>query len=349
MPVESPPVQGNRELPPDTGGRGATRRPLSLAGVLSLLAWGLLCCSLLGFLGRLWWVLDLTSHFRVQYLVVAGVLGLLALCLRRWTLLLPVSFCLFVNLYLICPFYVGGPTAETPPASLRVMAINVNAGNRQREIVLDTITNCHPDVLFVLEYTEFWQEALAPLESTYPHTRQVPQDDSFGMAVYSRWPLAQAEVFSLRQAGFWAIEVRLRIGDQPWTILGIHVMPPVSARASQLRNEQLVELSRACGWYLWSVCGGRGLQLYAVVSPLSAALACEFSARQQSRFRGPSHLADAVTGHDDSDRPLSGIGGRAGNAAICVWRLRVGPPRACHRFSGARANRRAVASVWFLA
>ncbi len=222
---------------------GSTTRS-RLAGTLSWATCVLLCCSLGGLLGRIWWMLDLTSHFRIQYLAVSGLLLLVAVVLRRWIVLLPLSVCVIVNLCLIYPYYVGRPAEVLPGKSVRVMAMNVNAGNRRSQAVREIIADCRPDVLFVLEYNEFWREALAPLESTYRYRRQVPQDDNFGIAVYSQTPWAQAEVFRLPGGGVPAIEVKLVLSEQTLTLVGAHVLPPVSAAASGVRNKQLAALAQ---------------------------------------------------------------------------------------------------------
>ena len=50
---------------------------LMVAGVIACIA------TVFGFLGRFSWFLDLFSHFRVQYLLGLGVIGLIFLAARR--------------------------------------------------------------------------------------------------------------------------------------------------------------------------------------------------------------------------------------------------------------------------
>ncbi len=213
------------------------------AGVLWSLCGGIAVLSVSGFLGRWWWVLDLTSHFRVQYLVAAGLLALAAAIWRRWKLMSLAICCTLVNLCLIAPFYLSGAVASPSTPTLRLMSVNVNAANHRKAAVLETIKFHRPDVVFVLEYTQFWQQALAPLESKYGYTRQAPQEDSFGMAMYSRLPVDKVDLITLGQPGFWAIDIQLHFAGLTWSVTGVHVMPPVSARASRLRNDQFAELA----------------------------------------------------------------------------------------------------------
>ena len=98
---------------------------------LSIRPWGLLMtggavvcvATVLGFLGRLYWGLDLFSHFRVQYLLGLGVLGFVLLMGRRAAAGVILGFAC-VNLALIAPLYFGGAaTAPGHQPVLRAMLI----------------------------------------------------------------------------------------------------------------------------------------------------------------------------------------------------------------------------------
>lgn len=97
--------------------------------------------------------------------------------------------------------------------------------------------------MVVLEFNDYWRSALRPLESRFPHRLQVPQLGNFGIAPYSRVPVESVSCFPLVQEGFPAIEAKLGGRFRNWTVLGVHVSPPVSAVASNLRNVQFAELA----------------------------------------------------------------------------------------------------------
>ncbi len=215
-----------------------------VAWTLVAVAVALLIGSCVGFVGRYWWGFDLTNHFRVQFLTVAVLGTFLAGLLRQWVPSLLFLVCVTVNACLVCPLYVGGQHAEETSEPLRVLSINVNAGNRAQAEVLRTIQEGDPDVFFVLEFNAYWQTALASLEARYPFTHQIPQQDNFGIAVYSRLPCDSLRPFFLQRPGFGAIELQVHHAARTWTLLGVHVMPPVSAGASALRNQQFAELAQ---------------------------------------------------------------------------------------------------------
>ncbi len=217
----------------------------------------LLLLSLSDWLGRAWWVMDLATHFHVHYLLLTVLVWCLllgcwlGLWARRWwrTTAAVLGACTVLNLWALYPFYLpparlshaartADPSCEE---SLRVLSLNVNAANRNVSAVRQVVESAEADLVFLLEYNDFWQQALAPLEETFPYRRLLPQVGNFGLAAYSRRPWASCEVFEL-QPGFPALAVTLDVDDQPWTVYAVHVMPPVSAQASELRNRQLTQI-----------------------------------------------------------------------------------------------------------
>ena len=111
--------------------------------------------SAVGFLGRSWWVFDLTNHFRVQLLAVAILAAVLVGVVRQWGPLLVVLACLSVNLALLYPLYVGNRVVRLSAEPLRVLSLNVNARNRSGTQVLSAIREGSPDIFFLLEYNEY--------------------------------------------------------------------------------------------------------------------------------------------------------------------------------------------------
>jgi endonuclease/exonuclease/phosphatase (EEP) superfamily protein YafD len=239
-------TQGS-EVPDQSAGHASGYAPSSawrrpLLGVLWVAALLLAGGSLAPWLGRLWWVLDLASHFQVQYLVAASLVTVASLLLRAWGVAMLGGGSTILSLWLVYPHYWPPPSSSVDSDTLGILCVNVYAGNRDGRRVLDVLRQREPDLFFVLEYNEHWRSTLQPLEVCYPHRKVVPSQDNFGIALYSRLPLLSAEVFYLEE-GFAAIEVRVEYGRQAWTCWGVHVVPPVSAAASALRNRQFVELA----------------------------------------------------------------------------------------------------------
>ncbi len=196
-------------------------------------------------LGEVSWVLELTSHFRMQY---AGVL-ILGACfwfLRRRprAAVIAASFAC-INLALILPLYFRPDELsahETPP--LRLMQANVFRHNRDYDRLKRFIRDAKPDFVFLEEVDHRWMEALRSLKSDYPFGEAAPREDNFGIAFLSRSPGIQTEVVSLSKEKIPAIIAYVSIGSQKLTLIGAHPRSPINYWQARLRNEQLDELAQ---------------------------------------------------------------------------------------------------------
>lgn len=195
-----------------------------------------------GLLGRLHWSLDLTSHFRVQYVVVQIIacLGLFALRRRRLGLALGAPGVL--NVVLVAPFFLGASTGSAGPA-ITVALFNVSIENTQYHRVRQLILAEEPDVVVLQEVNALWLERLDALGQDYPHMIVEPRDSPFGIAILSRLPLLDGGVVTLGPAAGPSLWARLSVGVQTVTFLAVHPFPPIRRRGTELRNAQLASIS----------------------------------------------------------------------------------------------------------
>ena len=143
----------------------------SLHGLLT--AAGALACvaTLAGFAGRLHWILELASHFRLQYAVALILLAaiMLARAHYRWALLF-VSGAL-LNALLLTPRLL--PPAEASATAdktrLRLLLANVHAENRDIARIQAMIDASAADLVVLLEVTPELAAHLESLAGRYPH------------------------------------------------------------------------------------------------------------------------------------------------------------------------------------
>jgi endonuclease/exonuclease/phosphatase (EEP) superfamily protein YafD len=214
-------------------------------GLLS--AAGVVACSttLVGFLGRFSWFLDLFSHFRVQYLVGLGILGAVFLLARRWKT--AAVFLLFasVNLATVLPLYVGAPSdAVGATETLRAMLINVNTHGGDPDRVGQVVREADPDILVLEEISDRWVRRLQWLTQSHPHSRVQPRGDNFGIGLYSKLPLTQGRIVTIGDAGVPSIVATVETGQGKLGIVATHPVPPAGAAYSRWRNDQFDKLPK---------------------------------------------------------------------------------------------------------
>jgi endonuclease/exonuclease/phosphatase (EEP) superfamily protein YafD len=122
-------------------------------------------------------------------------------------------------------------------SEIRVVTVNLSTLDFAAAPLLDIIRAESPDVLLLVEFTRFWEERLQELDAIYPHRLKLPARGPFGLALLSRYELAAAKRFEL--TGTPAIEARVDVGAGSFTVLGVHLRPPLNRELALVRNRQL--------------------------------------------------------------------------------------------------------------
>jgi len=213
--------------------------------------WGLVTASgvvasagtILGFLGGLWWLLDLFVHFRVQYFLGLTAAGLILLVPRRYVESAIFGVCAVVNACVVAPLYFAGapqPAAVSPP--YRAMLVNVNTEFGKPEKVARVIEEYDPDVLVLEEVTEAWLLKLEAALKRYAFSKAMPRTDNFGIAVYSKLPFLRSEIRRLGDADVPLVIAEVGSPRGPFTVVAAHFLPPAGGEYTRWRNDQLAQL-----------------------------------------------------------------------------------------------------------
>jgi endonuclease/exonuclease/phosphatase (EEP) superfamily protein YafD len=216
------------------------RSAFIIALVLVLLA------MFVSFAGRLGFPFNLACNFRVYYAIGSAVclVGLLIGRGRRWTLI--AGLALLANLILLEPVRPWG--TQDGSGEVRLLIANVLTTNTDHDRLLGLINETDPDIIGLVEVNHRWLDALAVLDDRYPFQLTDPRADNFGMALFSKLPLANGRTEQFAGAGFNSIvgDVRVSSVTEPITIVLSHPPPPVRRAISQSRDEQL----RALGQFI---------------------------------------------------------------------------------------------------
>lgn len=121
--------------------------------------------------------------------------------------------------------------------TISVVVANVLTPNRQAERLLEILRQANPDVIMTVETDRWWQEQLAPLEQDYPFNLKCPLDNLYGMHLYSRLQLENAEIRFLVEDDIPSMHARVRMRNGHWLELHcVHPTPP-----SPTENDTSVE------------------------------------------------------------------------------------------------------------
>lgn len=219
------------------------RKTFRLASLILVSVWAAL---LAGLLGRIAWPFDLFAHFRVQYAALFILLIVVFLLLRRYLHAGAALVGLVIGAVPLLPYVTGEPLSKaiaTPrEETFRVMSFNVWFRNPDMARAAEYIEQSRADAVVLLELTPPQAEMLLPLLPSYPHYYIEPS--RMGAAVFSKWPVLEAESVPLAPGGAVAPRMKLDWRGVPVSVLGVHLNWPLGPRNSEFRNQELNELVR---------------------------------------------------------------------------------------------------------
>jgi endonuclease/exonuclease/phosphatase (EEP) superfamily protein YafD len=137
--------------------------------------------------------------------------------------------------------------AEAPAEarSFRLVVSNVLMDNRNAAHWLAEVQRVAPDLVLMLEPDGWWVEQVQVLRDTLPYTVEHPLDNTYGIALYSRFPLHEPVVREVVEVGIPSIwgSFELPAGDRVQFAF-VHPRPPRVAEDTDERDAELVLVAR---------------------------------------------------------------------------------------------------------
>jgi endonuclease/exonuclease/phosphatase (EEP) superfamily protein YafD len=131
--------------------------------------------------------------------------------------------------------------------TIALLFANVLMTNRGSQELLAMIREEEPDVVLAVETDAWWQRELDVLAQTHRHAVRRPQDNTYGMLVYSRLELLEPEVKFLVQADVPSIHARVKLRSGALVELRcVHPRPPAPQEAKNAapRDAELIVVGR---------------------------------------------------------------------------------------------------------
>jgi endonuclease/exonuclease/phosphatase (EEP) superfamily protein YafD len=214
--------------------------------------------TVLGLLDRFSWIFVLLDTFRLQYLVVLAVAALGAVALRRFRLAGVAATLAVLNVVVMGIPFTAPATAAPPGAragSLRLLVANVEVGNTRFADVERLIRKEHPDLVGIVELTPAMAGQLEKSLPGYRMRRVAPQDDAYGIGVFSRLPLLSARVEHFpADGGPPSVVARVRVAGEPVTVVVTHVHTPFAGSIHVRQLDALAAARPALGKRV-AICG----------------------------------------------------------------------------------------------
>ena len=223
--------------------------------------------TLLSFSKSSHWLVRMWDFPRVQIAAFAALSNvLLASCLSRrprisdWAVLLGNLLCVAWQGSKIFPYtrlasvQVHRSKEARPKKSggsrehsFRLLISNVRMENEAYDRLLETIEDNDPDIILAVETDAKWAWALECLAESYPYVVRHPQENYYGLMLFSRLPLKDTRIDFLVQDDIPSVHTLFVLPSGVEVCLhGIHPRPPEPSRdqKSTPRDAELVIVGR---------------------------------------------------------------------------------------------------------
>lgn len=187
-----------------------------------------------------YWYSKLLDFPRLQYLILGVIFLILFLLLtRKWNwpaILLSVGLvaAILIQSVKFFPYWFGEKTVPDATQNISsentvgIMLANVLIKNKKSAKFLKVVNEIEPDIVIAMEVNEWWLGELEPLKKVYPHVMEQPNDEAYGMAVYSKLPLKDSQVKYIKHKNVpsFHTKVQLKSGKE-FMLYAVHPVAPM--------------------------------------------------------------------------------------------------------------------------
>lgn len=222
----------------------------ALTVLLILATGGLVVATAFALLARLWWLFDLFTHFRLQYVAAALALAGLALVLGRPKTASLLGLIALLHGWTIRDLWLGGEVSVADAGlPLRVVSANVLASNPTPGKVADFVQASEAGLVVLVDAQgERWAGALEQLAEAYPYGAPAGWQDGAPVIVLSQAPIRDVRVIrSLAGRRPYLVAEVMPDGAPPILVAAVHPSSPsaVDATDTWWRNLELAYMAES--------------------------------------------------------------------------------------------------------
>ena len=126
---------------------------------------------------------------------------------------------------------------------MKLIHINVLTSNTEYIKLVEQVLTENPDVVLLQEVDALWMTQLDQLRAKYPYQIEVPRNDNFGMALFSKIQISDYEIHRLSDFELPNIEAKLNMDGIEFRMIATHPPPPINQSYFDARNSQFENIA----------------------------------------------------------------------------------------------------------
>jgi endonuclease/exonuclease/phosphatase (EEP) superfamily protein YafD len=187
--------------------------------------------------------LELTTHFRLQYVLAAIACAVVLTVLQSWKFLPIAILCAVLNAVYLSPYFSSKANAGLQQEGVRVRLFHANVlyNNRNYKALLEAVDQSNADIVLLQEVTGEWSEHIKDLSTKFPYFAVEPRQGGAGIAMFSRYPIDDLERLKLDETSHLALLARVKVNERTLAVLSMHPTTPITSLKFKNRNQQFSE------------------------------------------------------------------------------------------------------------
>ncbi len=193
-----------------------------------------------------YWTFRIFDYPRFQKLSIISFLLVIGFIFffdaKSWSIYLVLGIllmCFGYLAYLVVPYTFFGKKMllkaddKERNQQLTFLVINIYQDNTNYKKTLDLIKIKNAEVVFLVETNAGWMDAVQEIKEDYPYFIEVPQENTYGLLLYSKIPFVNEQVRFLVDKEVPSVVVDLNFHGRTIKLFGLHPTPPVPQENSE--------------------------------------------------------------------------------------------------------------------
>ncbi|MDT0678094.1 endonuclease/exonuclease/phosphatase family protein [Autumnicola musiva] len=112
--------------------------------------------------------------------------------------------------------------------SVSILLTNVLITNRESDKLLEVIKKSDPDLILAMEVNQWWVNELEVLKEDYPYVIKQPNEEAYGMALYSKFPFLENQIKFLKHKNVPSFHTRIQLtSGKEFSLHSVHPVAPM--------------------------------------------------------------------------------------------------------------------------
>ena len=121
-----------------------------------------------------------------------------------------------------------------------ILVANVFLNNRKVEELAEIIDRRDPDILLLMETDQWWENALQTIDDKYSYGMEYPLDNTYGMILYSKFPLSEEEIRFLNYDSVPSFHAQVELpSGKKFQFHGLHPVPPYPGNPNDTNDKEI--------------------------------------------------------------------------------------------------------------